>query len=144
MAEAIRKSEEEAKQKEDERKERNRQKVAQRLPKEPDLNAEKTARIRFRVVGGETTESKTFERRFLASDTLQTIFDYLTVEGFAAPEDYKVISSWPRRDVSKHCTFACYLRYRLTCCITSTAIKFRRHNSNFRGSKALPSGDPHA
>ena len=41
------------------------------------------------------------ERKFLASATLQTVLDYLTIEGFPA-EEYKVLSSWPRRDVSTY------------------------------------------
>ena len=35
----------------------------------------------------------------MASDSLQTVLDYLTIEGFPE-EEYKVLSSWPRRDVS--------------------------------------------
>ena len=42
---------------------------------------------------------QSLERRFLASDSLQTVLDYLTIEGFHS-EEYKVLSSWPRRDVS--------------------------------------------
>ena len=45
------------------------------------------------------TSKQSLERRFLASDTLQTVLDYLTIEGFHH-EEYKVLSSWPRRDVS--------------------------------------------
>lgn len=45
---------------------------------------------------------QSLERRFLASDTLQTVLDYLTIEGFPH-EEYKVLSSWPRRDVSSIC-----------------------------------------
>ena len=39
------------------------------------------------------------ERRFLASSPLQTVLDYLTTEGYPSSE-FKVLSSWPRRDVS--------------------------------------------
>ncbi len=39
------------------------------------------------------------ERRFLASDSISVVFDFLTVEGFPS-DDFKVLSSWPRRDVS--------------------------------------------
>ena len=45
------------------------------------------------------TSKQSLERRFLATDTLQTVLDYLTIEGFHH-EEYKVLSSWPRRDVS--------------------------------------------
>ena len=48
------------------------------------------------------TGKQSLERRFLASDSLQTVLDYLTIEGFPH-EEYKVLSSWPRRDVSS-CT----------------------------------------
>ena len=47
----------------------------------------------------DTSKKDTLERRFLASDSLQTVLDYLTIEGFPE-EEYKVLSSWPRRDVS--------------------------------------------
>jgi len=39
------------------------------------------------------------ERRFLATDSISVVFDFLTVEGYPSDE-YKVLSSWPRRDVS--------------------------------------------
>jgi hypothetical protein len=39
------------------------------------------------------------ERRFLASNPISVVFDYLTVEGYPS-EEFKVLSSWPRRDVS--------------------------------------------
>jgi len=42
---------------------------------------------------------QSLERRFLASDSLQTVLDYLTIEGFPH-EEYKVLSSWPRRDLT--------------------------------------------
>lgn len=100
IEEAVKRSEEEAKEREGREKEARRQKVAKRLPKEPKEGADKVARLRFRIVGGDKTESRTLERRFLASDSLQTVFDFLTVEGLESPEDYKVISSWPRRDLT--------------------------------------------
>ena len=62
------------------------------------------------------TSKQSLERRFLATDTLQTVLDYLTIEGFHH-EEYKVLSSWPRRDVSifsclDH-TFPVHLFYQL-------------------------------
>jgi hypothetical protein len=39
------------------------------------------------------------ERRFLATEPISVVFDYLTVEGYPS-DDFKVLSSWPRRDVS--------------------------------------------
>ena len=98
-----------------------------KLPKEPKEEKEEgkpVSRIRFRVpvmsheddadnaskddkrtqpngvVGGAGPGGNQLERRFLASQTLQTVLDYLTIEGYPSSE-YKVLSSWPRRDVSK-------------------------------------------
>ena len=47
------------------------------------------------------------ERRFLPHDSLQIVLDYLTVEGFPM-EEYKLLSSWPRRDVSQYLLFLYY------------------------------------
>ena len=98
-----------------------------KLPKEPKEEKEEgkpVSKIRFRVpvmsheddadnankddkrtqpngvVGGAGPGGNQLERRFLASQTLQTVLDYLTIEGYPSSE-YKVLSSWPRRDVSK-------------------------------------------
>jgi hypothetical protein len=45
------------------------------------------------------TNRQWLERRFLANDPIRIVFDYLTVEGYPT-EEFKVLSSWPRRDVS--------------------------------------------
>jgi len=45
------------------------------------------------------SDQQWLERRFLASDRLGLVFDYLASEGFPIKE-FKVLSSWPRRDVS--------------------------------------------
>ena len=55
------------------------------------------ARLRFRVAGGQ----RTLERRFVATEALQTVFDFLTAEGFESPRGFKILSSWPRRDVAE-------------------------------------------
>ena len=66
------------------------------------------------IVAGPSSSStggnQQLERRFLASSPLQTVLDYLTTEGYHSSE-FKVLSSWPRRDVSiasfectRHCT----------------------------------------
>lgn len=69
--------------------------VEQRLPAEPAVeSAEASTTIRFRLPGGNTAT-----RRFLACERLQVLFDYLFVEGYPM-QDYKVLSSWPRKDVS--------------------------------------------
>ena len=104
-----------------------------KLPKEPKEEKEEgkpVSKIRFRVpvmsheddadnankddkrtqpngvVGGAGPGGNQLERRFLASQTLQTVLDYLTIEGYPSSE-YKVLSSWPRRDVSKFLYICC-------------------------------------
>ena len=104
-----------------------RSKIMSKLPKEPKEEKEEgqpVSKLRFRVPtkaqddpddksedqkksvppngivgGGNTTASNQLERRFLASQSLQTVLDYLTTEGYPSSE-YKVLSSYPRRDVS--------------------------------------------
>ena len=104
-----------------------------KLPKEPKEEKEEgkpVSKIRFRVpvmsheddadnankddkrtqpngvVGGAGPGGNQLERRFLASQTLQTVLDYLTIEGYPSSE-YKVLSSWPRRDVSRFLYISC-------------------------------------
>lgn len=86
-------------------KEMLRQEVLKRLPAEPpaDQPAGSTTCIRFRL-----PEGKTSTRRFLADEPLQVLLDYLLVEGFPHTE-YKVLSSWPRKDVNNFTTFLCFL-----------------------------------
>lgn len=94
IQEAIRRSEEEARLKEEAEKERVRREVAKTVPDEPPLDAKHT-KIRFRIPG----DNSNLERRFLPSDSLQTLLDYLTSKGFNS-DDFKVLSSWPRRDLT--------------------------------------------
>lgn len=75
-------------------KEAIRQRIVASLPAEPEISNDQVTKIRFRLPIG-----KFLERRFLASDNLQVLFDYLYVNGFGQ-EEYKVISSWPRRDLT--------------------------------------------
>lgn len=64
------------------------------MPSEPPLSqGDGIAKIRFRLPSGEN-----IERRFQATTPLKVLFDFLTVKGFPK-EEFKVISSWPRRDV---------------------------------------------
>lgn len=74
-------------------KEAIRQRIVASLPPEPEPG-DQVAKIRFRLPLG-----KFLERRFLASDNLQVLFDYLYINGFSQ-EEFKVISSWPRRDLT--------------------------------------------
>ncbi|XP_015372334.1 PREDICTED: FAS-associated factor 1 isoform X1 [Diuraphis noxia] len=74
-------------------KEAIRQRIVASLPAEPEPGDQVT-KIRFRLPLG-----KFLERRFQASDNLQVLFDYLFISGFSQ-EEFKVISSWPRRDLT--------------------------------------------
>lgn len=79
------------------RKEGMRLEAEKRLHPEPALeqgDREAITKIRFRLPKGGH-----LERRFLISASLQVLHDFLTVEGYNS-EDYKVISSWPRRDLT--------------------------------------------
>ena len=77
------------------RKESHRLAVESSLPPEPPQDLTKNVlKIKVRRPSG------TFlERRFKSDATLQTILNFLIVQGYPT-EDYKVILSWPRRDVS--------------------------------------------
>merc|ERR1711976_266513 len=119
-ADRLAKEAEERKQKEkaDKIREARVRKLSARLPPEPkDEKAEgrPVSQLRFRIPAthtreedgsvsngetkSDTSKKDTLERRFLASDSLQTVLDYLTIEGFPE-EEYKVLSSWPRRDLT--------------------------------------------
>ncbi|XP_067002925.1 FAS-associated factor 1 [Anabrus simplex] len=65
------------------------------LPEEPAEGAgDGIAKIRFRLPKGEY-----IVRRFEAEAPLQQLFNFLVVKGYP-PDEYKVISSWPRRDLT--------------------------------------------
>lgn len=76
------------------KKEARRQAIISSLPAEP-LTNEGVMKIRVRLPA-----DKFLERKFLANTPLQTLLNYLIVEGYPT-EEYKVLSSWPRRDVRK-------------------------------------------
>ena len=124
---AIRHSEELEKERKGQEMARLRSKLKSKLPKEPKEEKEEgkpVSKLRFRVPaathgedsddeldnknsdrpngivsGSSNFSNNQIERRFLASETLQTVLDYLTTEGYPSHE-FKVLSSWPRRDVS--------------------------------------------
>lgn len=125
-AERIAKEEREKEEKEraDKIREARVRKLSARLPPEPKeekAEGRPVAQLRFRIPATHTREpenngataeesngetktdassgKQSLERRFLASDCLQTVLDYLTIEGFPH-EEYKVLSSWPRRDLT--------------------------------------------
>ncbi|KAK9496792.1 hypothetical protein O3M35_012985 [Rhynocoris fuscipes] len=80
---------------ESKRREDERLQIQSELPDEPSEGCgEGTIKIRFRP-----PKSAPFERRFLANDKLKLLFNFLLVNGYRI-EDYKVISSWPRRDLT--------------------------------------------
>lgn len=77
------------------KKDSRRRKVLSTLPSEPDdASGEGITKIRFRLPKGDN-----LERRFTQDTILQVLLDFLLVEGYPV-EEYKVISSWPRKDVS--------------------------------------------
>ncbi|XP_050305515.1 FAS-associated factor 1 [Anthonomus grandis grandis] len=76
------------------RKEAHRQEVEGRLPVEPPVGAGEQTKIRFRLPEGEN-----IERRFTADTPLRVLLDFMIVQGYPT-EEYKVISSWPRRDLT--------------------------------------------
>jgi len=82
------------KKEEEEKKEAERLVLESTLPDEPDENAKNVFKIRFRLPSGEF-----LERRFHDSNTLLDVLNYLVVQGYHT-EDYKVISTWPRRDLT--------------------------------------------
>lgn len=87
--------EEQEKQKEEAVKEENRQMLAQQLPREPPEDCKDPITcIRIRLPSGDV-----LVRRFLGSQPLKTLLLYLASKGFPASE-YKVLASWPRRDLS--------------------------------------------
>jgi len=95
VMEAKRISELEAKEAADAKAAVEQSEAASTLPGEPPADCGKVlANIRFR------TPSSTLARRFLGSNPLSVLFLYLRSEGFR-PEDYKVLSAWPRRDLTK-------------------------------------------
>jgi len=94
MDEAKRRSEIEAKECEERRRREEQDAAAQILPQEPaSSDTSPQANIRFR------TPRETLTRRFLATDTLNTLLLYLSSVGYR-PKEYKILSSWPRRDIS--------------------------------------------
>lgn len=77
------------------RKEAHRLAVESNLPSEPPQDlSEGVLKVKVRLPSGNF-----LERRFHNNATLQTLLNFLIVKGYPT-EDYKVISNWPRKDVS--------------------------------------------
>ncbi|XP_033213036.1 FAS-associated factor 1 [Belonocnema kinseyi] len=74
------------------KKEAHRQSVKSSLPPEPEGN--QVLKVRVRLPSGEV-----LERRFQPETPLQILLNYLIVEGYPTDE-YKVLSTWPRRDLT--------------------------------------------
>ncbi|XP_050674608.1 FAS-associated factor 1 isoform X2 [Leptidea sinapis] len=81
---------------EEAKKEALRAGAAARVPAEPHGDAEDVSRIRVRLP---PPHHEVLERRFHSTDTLAGLLDYLASKGYPK-ENYKVISSWPRRDLT--------------------------------------------
>ncbi|XP_064477091.1 FAS-associated factor 1-like [Ornithodoros turicata] len=80
---------------EQQRKEAIQQSLAEQLPPEPSEGSlEAVSTIRVRLPTGETVS-----RRFLASSPLSTLITFVGSRGYP-PHEYKVLASWPRRDLS--------------------------------------------
>ncbi|XP_063697658.1 FAS-associated factor 1 isoform X2 [Culicoides brevitarsis] len=76
------------------RKESVRQEAERALPPEPEqLSGPEITKIRIRTTDG------MIERRFLATDTLQTLLNYVTSKGFPVDE-YKLICTFPKRELT--------------------------------------------
>ncbi|XP_023307578.2 FAS-associated factor 1 [Lucilia cuprina] len=79
---------------EDARRESIRLVAEQSLPKEPAETETNISKIRVRKPTGDF-----LERRFYANNTLQDLLNYVASNGFLIDE-FKLISSWPRRDLT--------------------------------------------
>ncbi|XP_043279673.1 FAS-associated factor 1 [Venturia canescens] len=80
---------------EEARKEAHRLAVESSLPPEPELGVgDGILKVKVRLTAG-----KFLERRFHADTPLQTLLNFLIVQGYPT-EEYKVLSSWPRRDLT--------------------------------------------
>ncbi|CAG9564208.1 unnamed protein product [Danaus chrysippus] len=81
---------------EEAKKEKQRAGAAARVPCEPAAGAADVARVRVRLP---PPHHECLERRFNATDTLAALLDFLASKGYPQ-ENYKVIASWPRRDLT--------------------------------------------
>ncbi|KAI8036289.1 FAS-associated factor 1 isoform X1 [Drosophila gunungcola] len=79
---------------EDARRESIRLVAQQSLPQEPSEQEAGTSKIRVRKPTGDF-----LERRFFTSNNLQDLLNFVTANGFLI-EEYKLIRSWPRRDLT--------------------------------------------
>lgn len=98
------------------------------VPPEPELGAKDVTKIRVRKPTGDI-----FERRFTIASPLDSLLKFVASKGFPIDE-YKVISSYPRRDVSSSIfcvyTFCWYI-------IISFSVNDHFWRSNPRGIKTF-------
>ena len=95
MQEELEKKKQEQEENEKARKEAHRQAVESSLPPEPQQGAGVgVLKVKVRLPAG-----KFLERRFQPDTPLQTLLNFLIVEGYPT-EEYKLLSSWPRRDLT--------------------------------------------
>ncbi|KAK7591071.1 hypothetical protein V9T40_002684 [Parthenolecanium corni] len=85
---------EEARQKEAAKKEAHRRVLESKLPPEPEEGTDGITKLRIRV-----QQDQFLERKFLKTDAVQLLLDFLVVRGYDVAE-YKIITSFPRRDLT--------------------------------------------
>ena len=76
-----------------------------RLTAEPDAQSSDVITIKIK-----TPQNEHLERRFYFSSPLNCLFDYLTLNGFPCA-DYKVLLTWPKRDVSRTFLFLNFIKF---------------------------------
>ncbi|XP_062995133.1 FAS-associated factor 1 [Elgaria multicarinata webbii] len=87
---------EQIKKEQEEEREAIRLSLEQALPPEPkEESTESLSKLRIRTPSGEF-----FERRFLANSKLQVVFDFVASKGYPW-EEFKLLGTFPRRDVSQ-------------------------------------------
>jgi hypothetical protein len=75
--------------------EKRKQDARNNLPEEPQAGSTAAiTRIRFRLPNGEF-----LQRQFFIANKLQALFDFVTTHGYFS-EQYKLLSSWPRKDLA--------------------------------------------
>ncbi|XP_040563996.1 FAS-associated factor 1 isoform X2 [Lepeophtheirus salmonis] len=94
LEEALRKSEEEARLLEEREKGKKRQLIEGRLPDEPTPDSKDASRLRIRAPDGTS-----LERRFNQNSSIRIVLDYLFTKGYSE-EEFKVLTSFPRRDLT--------------------------------------------
>merc|ERR1712150_313303 len=65
------------------------------------MGGKEVSKLRFRLPRDKPIDGKcVLDRRFLASEPLQIVFNYLASKGFLVT-DYKVLSTFPKRDITE-------------------------------------------